>query len=418
MNEELERRVEARTRELQMTNQALSQASKAKDEFLATMSHELRTPLTSVLGLTELLETGLQGPLTEKQLKSIQTIHTSGEHLLQLINDVLDLSKIEAGRLVLERTTVAVAEIAEASLQLVSEQAKQKDIQLTVTQSPQGMSITGDRRRLIQVLVNLLDNAVKFTPAGGEVGLDISGDAATESIAFAVWDTGIGISETDMPRLFQPFTQLDSRLARRHGGTGLGLALVRRMAEMHGGGVAVESSPDLGSRFVATLPWSPVILEEQNETIQATMAVAAVDERPLTDVLGRTPVVLLAEDSPASAAIITEYLELTGCSVIRAEHGEAALRQAEATHPDLILMDIQMPQMDGLEATQRLRAHHDCAVATIPVVALTALAMPGDRERCLNAGANAYLRKPFNLRMLRDVIRVQLFEQQEQAKGD
>lgn len=249
-NKQLEKRVAERTADLE-------RASKAKDEFLATMSHELRTPLNAVLTLTESISEGIYGPVTEKQLKALDTVNRSGQHLLSLINDILNLTKIEAGKLELNSELVNVNLVCHASLQLVEQQALRKGIALSFKADPAVRLIRVDERFFKQMLTNLLDNAVKFTPDGGQAGLTVAGDAAAGLARFTVWDSGIGMTAENISRLFKPFTQIDSGLSRRYSGTGLGLVLVQRLARMHGGDVAVASAPDLGSRFTISLPWRP-----------------------------------------------------------------------------------------------------------------------------------------------------------------
>ncbi len=255
-NAELEERVRQRTDELSAANVALAKAARMKDEFLASMSHELRTPLTGILAFSQTLQTPkVYGALNERQLKAVKAIEDSGRHLLELINDILDLSKIEAGKLELTPGVVLVEELCQTSVRLVKQMASAKRQQLNYQVNPVDLVFIADARRLKQMLVNLLSNAVKFTPDGGSVGLEVVGDSVRREVRFTVWDTGIGIAPADIQRLFQAFVQLDSRLAREYSGTGLGLALVRRMAEMHGGRVSVTSEVGVGSRFIITLPW-------------------------------------------------------------------------------------------------------------------------------------------------------------------
>ena len=259
LNAELEQRVEARTVELREANRQLVQALRIKDEFLAAMSHELRTPLAAILGLAELLQMHTAGPLTEKQAYYAQTIYQSGQHLLTLITDVLDLTKLAAGQTQLELAPVDLSETCQAALQRAKPQADKKQIAVSLTLDPSVPCLQADARRLKQILVNLLSNAVKFTPAGGQVGLVVSGDEKEHRVEFTVWDTGIGIAAEDLPRLFQNFVQLDARLARNYEGTGLGLALVRHLVELHGGQVQAESDGlGKGSRITVNLPWEVV----------------------------------------------------------------------------------------------------------------------------------------------------------------
>ena len=228
--------------ELRSANVALEHAARLKDEFMASMSHELRTPLTGVLGLAEALQAQTYGPLNERQLRSLRLIEQSGRHLLDLINDILDLSKIEAGQFELTTVVCPAEDVCRASLQIVSGLAQEKGHAVHFAIEPVSIDLMADPRRLKQMLVNLLSNAAKFTPPGGSLGLQVDGDEAACEVRFGVWDSGIGIAPEDVPRLFHPFTQLDSSLTRRHSGSGLGLVLTRRMAELHGGRVEVQST--------------------------------------------------------------------------------------------------------------------------------------------------------------------------------
>ncbi len=239
---------------LHHANAELARAARAKDEFLANMSHELRTPLNAILGFSELLLEQIRGPLNTGQQDALRDIEAGGQHLLALINDILDLSKVEAGRLDLAVERIVIGEVCQASLLFVKEPALRKSIRLGFVLSDPAAQMQADPRRLKQMLVNLLTNAVKFTPEGGQVRLEVRADAAAEMVRFAVYDSGIGIAPDDLARLFQPFVQLDSRLSRQHEGTGLGLALVRRLTELHGGSVTVESEVGVGSCFTITIP--------------------------------------------------------------------------------------------------------------------------------------------------------------------
>lgn len=390
LNAELERRVEERTKELE-------RALRAKDEFLANMSHELRTPLNSILGLSESLAENLAGPLNERQERYVSTIIESGHHLLSLINDILDLAKIEAGQIVLNIDEVDVERVCQASLRMIHEMAHKKSQDVTLDIAADVDSLWADERRLKQVLVNLLSNAVKFTPAKGKLGLEVRANRAEKQIIFTVWDNGIGISEHDLERLFRPFVQLDSSLAREATGTGLGLALVTQMVRLHGGSIMVESKPGEGSRFKIILPWEPALASDAALRLKSTGKFRAI--RP--DLKDR-PLILLIEDTRETTIMISDYLEHAGYHVLAARDGVTGIDQARQNHPSLILMDIQMPNMDGLEATRRLRA--DPEFRTVPIIALTALAMPGDRERCLAAGATDYITKPVSLKKLAEVI--------------
>jgi PAS domain S-box-containing protein len=400
---QLAQRVEERTAELQMLNAELARAARLKDEFLATMSHELRTPLNAVLGMSEILRDNIYGPLNEAQLGAVRHIEESGRHLLELINDILDLSKIEAGKMELTIGSVAVHDLCQASLRFIQQMAQKKRLTVSAAIDSRVESVQADERRLKQILVNLLTNAVKFTPEGGRIGLEVVGDESKGTLYFTIWDTGIGISQEEIANLFKPFVQIDSGLSRRHEGTGLGLSLVSRLVEMLGGGVSLESEVGRGSRFTVSLPWQPVSALPGAQT--SLLAGDASRSSPQASV-PVTPLILLVEDNEANILSTRDFLQARGYRIAVARSGLEAIEQAEQIQPHLILMDIQMPHMDGLEATQLIRARPP--LARIPIIALTALVMPGDRERCLAAGINEYLSKPVSLNKLVELINQQL----------
>lgn len=390
LNADLEQRVVERTTELE-------RALRAKDEFLASMSHELRTPLNAILGLSDSLAEQVAGPLNEKQQRYVTTISESGNHLLSLINDILDLAKIESGQIVLNIDEVNIKRICQASIRMINELAHRKNQLVDLKIDDHMQSIWADERRLKQILVNLLSNAVKFTPENGRLGLEVQGDAQEKRVVFTVWDNGIGISESDLDRLFRPFVQLDSTLAREATGTGLGLALVAQMTRLHGGSVSVESQRGKGSRFTVVLPWETALVTDTELRLRSTGKFRAIKPG-----IKDRPIILLIEDTKEATAMVTDYLEANGYNVLAAHDGISGLEQARLMHPDLILMDIQLPGVDGLDVTQRLRS--DPNLRKTPIIALTALAMPGDRERCLAAGANDYMAKPVPLKKLAEMI--------------
>ncbi len=391
---QLDEKVRERTQQLEIARSISERANSAKSEFLANMSHELRTPLHAILGMSELLTRGIHGPLATGQEECLRLIDESGRHLLALINDILDLSKIEAGQITLELQPVMVRSLCDASIRMVRDVARRKKLHLQLEIDDRVVEIMADPRRLKQILVNLLSNAVKFTNEGGQVGLRIHPDPAGSHVVLTVWDTGIGIAATDLPRLFQSFVQIDSQLARRFEGTGLGLALVKKLAELHGGDVLVESEPGKGSSFNVRIPLAPL----------APVAPPAI--RPLgADTpprFRRAPFALIAEDNATNVRILGEYLSRFGWRLIFATTGTQAVDLASRRLPDIVLMDVQMPEMDGIEATRRLA--RDPRTAHIPIVCVTALAMPEDREACLAAGARAYLSKPYEMAELLRVM--------------
>ena len=452
--------------------------------------------------------------------------NSSGKHLLNLINDILDLSKIEAGKMELEISSVAIQQLCKDSLSFVKEMAYKKNIAISCDIAQNIDHIGLDERRIRQVLINLLNNAVKFTPEGGKVKLSVN-YPEPEKIEFAISDNGIGIAADQMDKLFHPFVQIDSKLSRRYSGTGLGLSLVRRIVELHGGSIALESKLDRGSCFTVTLPcqttfssqfdviasseddhpssiqqalivednefaanqlsqyleelgaktlvhpwghgvinvvlemkpdliildillpdlpgWEVLIELKRNPLIKniPVVIVSIIDERPKGFALGaadylvkpinrvqlqqsinrilgipekapatalvipthqknKAPLIVLAEDNEANITTMLSYLEAYGLRMAIARNGLEAVHLIKQCEPDLVLMDIQMPEMDGLEAIRQVRS--DKSFVNLPIIAVTALAMPDDRDRCINAGANEYLTKPVRLKQVKEMI--------------
>jgi signal transduction histidine kinase/CheY-like chemotaxis protein len=385
-----------------LNNAELRRATRLKDEFLANMSHELRTPLNSILGMTEVLLEETFGKLNPRQTKALQTIESSGSHLLELINDILDIAKIESGQMELNCQPTSIVSLCQSSLSFIRQQAIAKRIQIE-TQLPHNLpDLLVDDLRIRQVLINLLNNAVKFTEEGGQITLEVALIAPREDLQdmqnylqISITDTGIGISPENINKLFQPFIQVDSALNRKYEGTGLGLALVKQIVELHGGNVGLTSELGVGSCFTISLPYvnnvtppPPVITQTitQTETIN--------DPSPPN----RNISILIADDNKANVATISSYLEANGYRILIAHNGEEAIAMAQAHLPDIILMDIQMPVIDGIEAIQEIRQIPN--LINVPIIAVTALAMTEDRDRCIAAGANEYISKPVKLRAL------------------
>lgn len=402
--------------QLQQTNQELARATRLKDEFLANMSHELRTPLNAILGMTEGLQDHVFGTVTTAQIESLRVIERSSSHLLSLINDILDVAKIESGQLELDYTSTNVALLCQSSLAFVKQQALSKSIQLEVKIPRYIPELQVDERRIRQVLINLLNNAVKFTPQGGRITLEVRLQDSIDLdepkphdnlpitlpkkyLCIDITDTGIGISPENINRLFQPFMQIDSALNRQYEGTGLGLALVKRLVEVHGGKVSLRSQEGVGSCFTIALPCNDFYQEKNPPMLTSTHDVHTASTDDIPEAM---PLILLAEDNDANVVTISSYLKAKGYRMVLAQNGRDAIAMAKAEHPDLILMDVQMPIIDGLEATRQIRQVP--ALVNVPIVALTALAMTGDHERCIAAGANEYLSKPFKLKQLAKTI--------------
>ncbi len=562
---EAEAQLRHSTERMSLANAELARAARLKDEFLATMSHELRTPLNSILGLSEVLLEEAFGRLNERQRTFVETISNSGEHLLRLINDILDLSKIESGKMDLEMSSVSICQLCQSSLDFVKQSARQKEIYLISQVETTIPDIEADERRLSQVLINLLTNAVKFTPSGGQVCLQARMNIDQQMVELAVKDTGIGIAADQFEEIFQPFTQVDTSLARKYEGTGLGLSIVKRLVNLHGGSIQLESTLGQGSCFTVRLPWHPptppveaellpidapsihrprqpaaavdadppwnsstqfpvpteqplinpvvyhtavgkdvgivakkikrylsefgvlsvlhpvatgsveIAVESHPDVIFLdsclpdesglnvlmqlkanprtqdirVIMIAESDERsrslelgamdclvkpisrqsfyqaftPLFNINARsspktalivtpeaptkTPTILLAEDNEASIITVQHYLESHHYNVVLARNGVEAVQLTQQCQPDLVLMDIQMPGLDGLQAIQQIR--NEARFTTLPIIALTALAMPTDMDRCLQAGANDYLTKPVQFKQLVDMVKTYLY---------
>lgn len=419
-------RVQERTAELSRANAQLVDAMRAKDEFLATINHELRTPLTSVILGAQMLQSEVYGTPSSEQKQFLDMIERNSQRLLTLINDILYFSKLEAGQFEPQMTTIDVSQLCHDALHTARDLAAQKDVGLQLDiEKPLG-SLRADERGLKQILGNLLNNAVKFTEEGGQVGLRVTTDAAQQLMSFCVWDTGIGISTENMERVFQPFVQVDSGLARQYEGSGLGLALTKRLTDLHGGSISLSSTVGSGSRFTVSLPLSQA--ERNGEAFIGIIRrspnsakVDALDElrryHPATEITdehlvpvglpsastsGATYKVLIAEDTEHTLKTLTIFFQYRNCQVVMARNGVEAIERTLEEKPDVILIDIQMPILGGLEAIERIREHP--TGQNIPIVALTALTMPGDREKCLQAGADLYVPKPVNMHELFETI--------------
>jgi signal transduction histidine kinase/CheY-like chemotaxis protein len=356
----------------------LEAANRHKSEFLASMSHELRTPLNAIIGFSEVLLERLFGELTAKQEEYLRDILDSGRHLLALINDILDLSKVEAGRMELELSSFSLPEALENGLTMVRERASRHGIALSLEADPALDVIEADERKVKQVVFNLLSNAVKFTPDGGQVGITAELDG--EGVRITVWDTGIGIAPEDQGRIFEEFQQAGGPDGQQQEGTGLGLALARRFVELHGGRLAVESGIGHGSRFTFTLPVR--ITPPVEATSEVAKPAEAGTERD-------RPIVLVVEDDPQAAELLRLYLEGAGCGVEVAWDGEEGFAKACQLHPALITLDLLLPKVDGWDLLVRLKG--DATTREIPVVIAS---IKEERGKGFALGAADYLVKP------------------------
>jgi signal transduction histidine kinase/CheY-like chemotaxis protein len=397
---ELVTKLQTQSRELEEARQQADESSRTKSEFLANMSHEIRTPMNGIMGVTSLL---LDTELTGEQRESLHLVRTSAEALLRVINDILDVSKIEAGRMTLEPVPFELREQLDRFMRTLEYRATEKGLTLRCDVTPDVPNhVTGDWLRLQQVLINLVGNALKFTDSGRIiVTIDVERRDGDDIILhIAVADTGIGVPDGRQAAIFDAFTQADGSTARSHGGTGLGLTISRRLVEMMGGRLWLDSEPGRGATFHFT---AKVGVRAEPATVERAVLPAAV--AAFTPIGSR---ILLAEDNRVNRFLAVRLLEKAGHHVETANDGRAALAALEQGRFDVALMDLQMPEMDGFEATARIRDRERGSGRHLPIIALTANAMVGDEARCLQAGMDGYVSKPIDIaRLLAEIERVQ-----------
>ncbi len=391
--------LEKASEELKLKNQKVQEATRLKSEFLANMSHEIRTPLNAIIGFTDIL---LRANVNEQHRSYLENIRDAGRGLLALINDILDFSKIEAGKMTIELIDFDIPKVVDGATQLVTAQCQAKGLRLVKTigaQVPQ--RVVGDPERLRQILINLLSNAVKFS-SEGSVTLEVSCESEETDcsvvVRFSVTDQGVGLSPEESAKLFQAFVQADGSTTRKFGGTGLGLSICKQLVELMGGQIGIESAKGHGSKFWFTLPYERASSAEEPEQE------AAGSSKPVRLDAFKPGLILVADDHPANRMVAELQLKELGLSAHLVENGRDAVEAAKQNNYAAILMDCQMPEMDGFEAAREIRKLESEGFPRMPIIAMTASAMQEDKDACLSSGMDDYVSKPVELRQLCAVL--------------
>ena len=390
LNQMLEQKVIERTETLERMNRELEKANQLKSRFIANMSHELRTPLNSIIGFSDILLEETFGSLTDEQKRYIGNIRNSGKHLLELINNVLDLSKIDSGRYELQYETFFVDEVIHEVVETMKPLAESKSLSISINIDPEVDTLTADRVKVKQVLYNLISNAIKFTPEGGSISVTAQREKINDedAVRFAVKDTGVGIPPDDLDRIFDEFEQIDTSLSRQYGGVGLGLALSRRLVELHGGKISVESTLGKGSTFYFSIPTAKEVKEEVKEKPEEILEAVRLNY-PWTK--KEAPLILVVEDDQPTIELLTIHLTQAGYKVAHAYNGEEAIEKARTLKPFAITLDVMLPKKDGWEVLQELKS--DELTANIPVIIHSIV---DNKELAFALGATDYILKPLD----------------------
>lgn len=391
-----------KTEGLTNDNWNLKIKSKNKDNYIATLSHDLRTPLSGILASSEILLDEIQGVLNPAQRESIRNIEEASGHMLSMINDLLDIAKFSEGNVDLQLDWVDLVEIVEGAIRTSSKLFDAKHQDLFVSYQTRNLGVRVDGRRIKQIIINLLSNASKFTSEYGKIELKVSNKIikSVPNFVISVKDSGVGIEKEDIPKLFTPFYQVNHKgyVGKAHG-SGLGLSIVKKLVEAHGGFLSLESCPNQGSIFIFSIPISDKnndldLIKDINDNISN---INSGSGNSTTNILSK---ILIVEDNEVNIIGVSEYLKANRFEIIVAHNGREGLEKVIAERPDLVLMDVQMPVMNGIDATRRIREEEGPYFQQLPILMYTALGMPGDEEKCLGSGADEYFMKPFGLKKL------------------
>lgn len=397
-------KINEQTADLSYIHAQLARSARTKDRFLSNISHNLRMPLNTILSNSDTLLEEVYGPVTPRQQQSLSSIIKSGKNLLDSIDDILELTQINAGSINLELRPTNIQEMCNTCISSIKESATKKNISIQTSVDKTIKEISIDNNKILQTLEHLLSNAVKFTAEGGEIGLELSGDVEEYFVRFTVWDSGAGIKPEYFSSMFKPFSQMENDFSQTFEGSGLGMALAYHIVDLHGGSIGFESEPGKGNRFTIQLPWYfPSCASSNSQTHQQTISSSQIyDQQCRLKLLAKFPTILIAEDNEFTISGFSDCLLAEGFQVLLARSGNEIIDRINNSNPALIVMDLELPDMEGIKAIERIRKEN--INNNIPIIALTSLSMPGDDLRVLQAGASSYFRKPIHHQRLLSII--------------